>query len=154
MRRKRLLTIAALSIITIGGCDAFYRQSADPNSNLSKTLTTVETAADAAAKAGAAAGTAGIPYGWIVAAIGTALSSAIGAYKNKTKNKIIADEASKYIDLETTARGVIAAVEAVKNTPATADKTVGEIIKSEVEDQLKNREAYLIGRAIINALKQ
>jgi hypothetical protein len=89
-------------------------------------------------------------------ALSTILSIFAGVYTNMRKKQelVVADD--KYNQVRIITEAIIQAVEEtakVKLYDDTGD-TVGSVVKAAVEERLRDKEAYVIGKAIISALKE
>ena len=90
-------------------------------------------------------------------ALSSILSIVAGVYTNMRKKQklIVADD--KYNQVRVVAEAIIKAIEESANVRLDGndgDLTVGDYVKTKVEKELRNKEAYVIGKAIISALKE
>lgn len=156
--KQKILMWSVLLLLFVAGCGEFNRQVVDPNSGLNQAVTTVEHVAPVV---GAGAAASGLPIGWIVASVAGALSSLIAVYKNHQK-KLIIDKDIDYenglnedlANIEITTSSIVDAIEAVANAEMKDGKLLGDVVKARVENELKDNEAYRVGKAIIAGLKE
>ena len=145
------VSVMALGLLIAFGCDSVATDIADPNSGLNQTVEAIETIAPAITTA---ATTTGTSVGLVIGGIATAISALIGVYNNYKKNIVIDEKDAHLKNTTTTTKAIVSAVEKLSSVEVGAEgKTVGEIVKSEVKINLKDSDAYKIGKAIINGLK-
>lgn len=150
---KNLIVALLLCLLVAGvaGCE-LAGQVVDPNSSLNVAVDTAAKIAPAVAAGAGAAAAAGFPWAACVLLVTNIVSVAIGVYKNHQKNITIGEQDSKYNNTKVTTKAIVEAIEAVGEIDH-EDTTVGDIIKEKVEEKLKDKDYYLIGKAVITALK-
>ena len=149
---KTSLIIASILFIlsTIAGCDQAYQDITDANSPLNQAADRVSQVAPVV---GAGAKATGTPWGAGVFLGTTILSALLGVYSTYRKNIVIDQRDSEYQNIETTTKAIVAAIEKVSEVPLAGDVTVGDRVKQEVKEQLKDSQVYRVGKAIISGLK-
>lgn len=159
MKTNMLLIATVLVGITImtivAGCSALERQAKDPNSTTNRLAAEIDKYDEAASAMGSAASSAGLPWGWVLSVGGAVSGWAVREWQNYRKKYKLGD---KLHNVELTSKAIVDAVEGLGAIeyvdPETGDKiTIGNIVKSEVQERLKERDFYNIGRAVINGLK-
>lgn len=104
----------------------------------------------------------GNPYAVPALAGSTIISIIAGAYTTMRKKQEVQAEMrrtkgawDKVREYKTVAEAVVGAVEEAKNVRIDdKGKTIGDYVKTKVEKNLRNKDAYLIGKAIIEAMKE
>jgi len=142
---KRMMFAVVLSMIFISGCS----QIMNPDSNLNKATTVVEDVGPTVAAGAAATGTPVGASAAIAIAVATALA---GAYNNYRKKLVIAGIGSRLANTTITTKAIVNAIENVGGVK-TNNGTLGMVIKDRVKTELQDKEAYRIGKAIIDGLK-
>jgi len=153
---KRLTWITGALILLLAGCSMLERQSRDPNSPLSQGVNAIDAAARSVQETAPAAG----PYGWIAAAVATAVTGVTGAYKVhqknqtiKTDSRIIATQQREYAMVRDTTKAIVEAIEQVGAVKMTNGDTIGSTVKAQVAEELKKRNLDVVGKAIISGIK-
>jgi len=144
------IVFAALFVLLIAGCDSLTRSVADPNSSLN---TAVNTVGGIAPAVGAGATATGTPIGMLIGLITTIVATVIGVYNNHKKKIVIGGKDSELNNITTTTKAIVDAIEALSDIPVGSGETIGDVVKSKVSENLKDKEAYKIGKAIIAGLK-
>ena len=137
--------IVLATLLFAVGCEYAYNQANDPNSVTNKVANTVEMAKpilDIVVNT-----TAVTPYGTIAGVILGVLGVISSGYQTWRKKLV----ANKFINLETTTKTIIGAIEdlAAVNV-GTEGNTLGKIVKGEIGKKLEDYEA---GKAIISGIK-
>lgn len=153
---KRMTIITGLAILMLAGCEALLMQADDPNSALSKTVEATGHVGEGITTSAPAAG----PYGWIAAAVGTALTGIAGAYKVRQKNAtiktdgaIITAQQREFNMIRDTTKAIVDAIEQVGNVGMGNGDTIGSTVKAQVSEELKKRGLDTMGKAIISGIK-
>ena len=157
MKSKTKMLIVMVCLLVAGclfitGCD-LWQQAADPNSGLNVGVDTTSAVVPIIAGAAVAAAVAGFPWAATVLLVTNIVSVVIGTYKNHRKNIVIGEQNEKYTNTKVTTKAIIEAIEAVGAVEINGGGTVSDVVKTKVEEKLKDKDAYLIGKAIITALK-
>ena len=135
------------------GCNELIQEVADSNSGLNVGVDAVSNIIPAVAAGAGAAAAAGLPWAAIVLLATNVVSVVVGIYKNHRKNIVIDEQDELYINTKVTTRAIIEAIEDVGGIKVSEEETIGGIIKGKVEEKLKDKDYYLIGKAVITALK-
>ena len=154
MKTKIMIMMLLCMSFAFLGCNELIQEAADPNSGLNVGVDAVSNIIPAVAAGAGAAAAAGLPWAAIVLLATNVVSVVIGTYKNHRKNIVIDEQDELYINTKVTTRAIIEAIEDVGGmTVSGGSETVGDVIKGKVEEKLKDKDYYLIGKAIITALK-
>lgn len=148
MNRKLLALVLLLSIF-IGGCAAldnfFLNEDGTVKADIDKFVDGVE-------GAGAAVGAVGVPIGYVVSGIAASVGSLLGVYAKMRKGQQEAEDAGA--ETRVVLKAVVEAIEATKDVRIEPDgPTLEEMVKKLVKEKLSEKDAYLIGKALIAALK-
>jgi primosomal protein N' len=107
---------------------------------------------EAVAKGMAATGN---PYAVPALAGSTLFAIIAGAYTNMRKKQKLADADDKALQAAIVTESVVKAIEeAAKVKVGKKGDTVGSLLKAKVEKNLRDNDAYLMGKAIIEAMKE
>jgi hypothetical protein len=97
----------------------------------------------------------GNPYAVPVLAASTLLSVIAGAYTNMRKKQKLAEAGDKAAQAKVVTESIILAIEEVTEVPiSNSGATIGDLVKEKVEKNLRDNDAFLIGKAIIEAMKE
>jgi len=97
----------------------------------------------------------GNPYAVPALAGSTIFAIIAGAYTNMRKKQALADADDKAVQAKIVTASVIQAIEEVADVQTNASGgTIGILVKEKVEKNLRDNDAYLIGKAIIEAMKE
>lgn len=147
---RKFVIISILVFVTLlAGCEVLdgLMMASDPNS-----MAPMEQVGAIAQKGGAVAATVGFPWGIVVSSVGSAVGGICAVYTNMRKKQKATEDKSK--DIEAALSAVIEAVEASKDVVVKEDGTkVDQIIKKLVKEKLEEKHIYVIGKAIISAIK-
>lgn len=98
--------------------------------------------------------TTGTPLAVPALAVSTILTAIAGVYTNMRKKQKLSEADSKAEQAAIVTASIIEAIEQVSNVKIDdKEDTIGNVVKAEVEEKLKDNDIYLIGKAIIAALK-
>ncbi len=149
MNKKIFVTIILL--LLLAGCGELQYQIADPNSTVNAIVKNVEEVAIVAIDAAPVLGSHGLMLGALVSAI----TVAIGVYKNYRKNVTIGEEKDKYSTIEEATRAIVEAIDDISSMKIGThpENTVGGVVKSRIADKLKDAGIYSVGKAVISGLK-
>jgi hypothetical protein len=102
--------------------------------------------------------TTGNPYAVPALAGSTIFAVIAGAYTNMRKKQKLADADDKAAQAKIVTESIIMAIEEVTEVPVGGTSkqgtTIGDMVKEKVEKNLRDNDAYLIGKAIIEAMKE
>lgn len=88
-------------------------------------------------------------------AISGILSVIAGVYTNMRKKQKLVAADDKYNQALIVTEAIVKAIEATASLKIADSKdTIGDIVKAKVEEKLDDKDAYIIGKAIITALKE
>ena len=138
-----LICLAMALLVMIAGCTEIFGIMADPNSGLNKAVDLVGSMSPAA---GATAAATGTPWGACVFFATTVISAVLGVYKNYRKNIVIGDKEAELSNFTVTTKAIVDMVEALPDEAKERAKVI-------VEKNLKDKDFYQIGKAIISGLK-
>ncbi len=147
--KKFLMSLVLLVGLTVGGC-AILDQAFIPEEGQikSKTVAVVDAVTTGLI-------TTGNPYAVPALAVSTILSIVAGAYTNMRKKQALADADDKAAQAKIVTESVVMAIEEVSGVAILGgEKNLGDLVKEKVEKNLRDNDAYLIGKAIIEALKE
>jgi hypothetical protein len=146
--KKMIMSMVLAVALFIGGC-AVLDQAMIPEEGQikSKTVAVVDAVTTGLV-------TTGNPYAVPALAISTILSIVAGAYTTMRKKQEANKERTKAENYKIVAEAVVTAVEKASGYEVPNVGTVSNIIKDKVEKELRDNDAYLLGRAIIEALKE
>jgi uncharacterized lipoprotein NlpE involved in copper resistance len=145
--KKMIMNMVLAVALFIGGC-AVLDQALVPEEGKIKSDTVRVVDAVAVGLA-----TTGNPYAVPVLAGSTLLSVVAGAYTNMRKKQALADADDKAAQAKIVTESIVMAIEDVSGTDI-GQGTIGDIIKGKVEEKLRDNDSYIIGKAIIDALKE
>lgn len=151
MSRKVNTTIvlAVLAIaISIGGC-AMLDDTLVPEEGQLQSDTVIMV--EAIAKGLVATGN---PYAVPALAGSTIFAILAGAYTNMRKKQKLADANDKAKQAAIVTGSIVDAIEQVSNVKLDKDgDTIGNVVKAEIGEKLKDNDVFLVGKAIIAAIK-
>ena len=153
---KIVLVGVVILLCSLMGCEGLFQEVVDPNSGLNVGVDITSEIIPAIAIGATTAIATGLPWAAIVLLVTNVASVIVGVYKNYRKNIIIGEQDSLYINTKETTKAIIEAIEDVGGitTPgATGGDTIGDVVKNKIEEKLKSKDYYLVGKAIITALK-
>lgn len=97
----------------------------------------------------------GNPYAVPALAGSTLLSIIAGAYTNMRKKQKLAEAGDKAEQTKVVTESIVKAIEDAQGVVINENgDTVGSVVKEKVEKNLRDNDAYLIGKAIIEAMKE
>jgi hypothetical protein len=144
-----LMSLIVSASLFLGGC-AVLDQAMIPEEGQIKSDTVVMV--EAVAKGMAATGN---PYAVPALAGSTLFAIIAGAYTNMRKKQKLADADDKALQAAIVTESVVKAIEeAAKVKVGKKGDTVGSLLKAKVEKNLRDNDAYLMGKAIIDAMKE
>jgi hypothetical protein len=151
--KKKLMTLWVSVIMSIalmvGGC-AVLDKTMVPEEGKVKSDAVVMVEAVAIGLA-----TTGNPYAVPALAGSTLFAVIAGAYTNMRKKQKLADADDKAAQAKIVTESIIRAIEEVTEVPiGGTGATIGSMVKEKVEKNLRDNDAYLIGKAIIEAMKE
>jgi len=150
MKWKMILG-AILILLIVGGCEGLWQNIADPNSGLNETVGALGTMTPAI---GGAAGATGTPWGATVGLFATIIAVGVGVYNNYRKKVVIGEKDSDITNYRETTKAIVQAIDELESVELKDGGTLGDYVKSLVGDNLKKKDWYRIGRAIISGLKE
>lgn len=145
---KKKWIVALVLCLLVAGCEDVAQMVVDPNSGLNVGVDAVSEVLPAVTIGATTAAGSGVPWAPVVLLVTNIAAGLIAAYKNHQKN--VTED--KYENVAVTTKAIVDAVEAVSEIKH-EDTTVGDIIKAKVEDKLKDKDYYLIGKIVIDTLK-
>ena len=150
--KKMIMSMVLAVALFIGGC-AVLDNAMVPEEGKIKSDTVVMV--EAVAKGLVATGN---PYAVPALAGSTIFAIIAGAYTNMRKKQALAELGDDKEQIKIVTDSVIKAIEEVSGVAvggASLDgTTVGDLVKEKVEKNLRDNDVYLIGKAIIEALKE
>lgn len=151
--KKKLFVVSLMCLLVAGGlflagCEDVWEVAADPNSAVNVGAEAADKVLPVVAVAAAAAGAAGLPWAPIILLVTNVLSALLLVYKNHQKN-VTAD---KYENVRVTTEAIVDAITEVSKVKHEGG-TVGGVVKAKIEEKLKDKDAYLIGKIVIDTLK-
>jgi hypothetical protein len=143
------MVIITLVCLFIGGCAVLDKAMVPEEGKLKSDAVVM---VEAVAKGLVATGN---PYAVPALAGSTIFAIIAGAYTNMRKKQKLADANDKAKQAAIVTESVIMAIEEVTEVPiGGTGSTVGSLVKEKVEKNLRENDAYLIGKAIIEAMKE
>lgn len=147
--RNILISLVMTISMFLGGCTVLD-QAMLPDEDKLKSDAVVMV--EAVAKGLAATGN---PYAVPALAGSTIFAILAGAYTNMRKKQKLADANDKAKQAAIVTESVVKAIEeSAKVKIGKNGDTVGSLLKEKVEKNLRDNDAYLIGKAIIEAMKE
>ena len=147
--KKTLMSFVMVIAMFIGGC-AVLDQAMLPEEGKVKSDTVV--LVEAVAKGLVATGN---PYAVPALAGSTIFAIIAGAYTNMRKKQKLSDANDKAAQAKIVTNSVVKAIEEVAGVAILGgEKNLGDLVKEKVEKNLRDNDVYLIGKAIIEALKE
>ena len=150
MKAKKWIWAAVVILLVIAGCEEIARNVVDSNSGLNQA---VDTLAAVAPVVGSGAVATGTPWGAVVGLIATIVITVAGVYNNHRKKVVIGEKDAHIKNTETATKAIIEAVEGLKDIALKDGETLGEVVKEGVKAELKDKDFYKIGKAIITGIK-
>ena len=147
--KKMIMASAVSAVLFISGCATLDSVLIPEEGEIkSDTVKMVD------AVAGGLAAT-GNPYAVPALAGSTLISIIAGAYTNMRKKQKLADADDKAAQTKIVTESIIQAIEeAAEIQIAGSEDTLGDVVKNKVEKKLRDNDAFLIGKAIIEAFKE
>lgn len=88
-------------------------------------------------------------------ALSSILSIFAGVYTNMRKKQKLAGADDKFEQSKIVTEAIVLAIEETSRVKlGDGEDTIGNVVKAAVEERLRDKEAYIIGKAIIAALKE
>lgn len=148
--KKMIMSILFTAALFISGC-AVLDQAMVPKEGRVKSDAVVMVEA-------VATGLAVTPNPYAIPALaGSTIFAVIaGAYTNMRKKQALADANDKAAQAKIVTASIVHAIEEVTNVPlgSKGGATIGSKVKEKIEKNLRDNDAYLIGKAIIEAMKE
>jgi hypothetical protein len=147
MMKNTILTFVACIVLFVGGCAVLDSVFIPKDGEIkSDTIKVVD------GTVGGLAAT-GNPIAIPALAISSLLSVLAGVYTNLRKKQKLVEADDKYEQTRLITEAIVQAIEESAGVKVGDDDTLGNVVKAAVEEKLKDKDAYLVGKAIISALK-
>jgi hypothetical protein len=146
--KKMIMSMVLTVALFIGGCATLDKAMIPEEGQVkSDTVRVVEAVAVGLASTGN-------PYAVPALAGSTIFAVIAGAYTNMRKKQKLADANDKAEQAKIVTESIVMAIEEVTKVPVGSGGTIGTVVKEKIEKNLRDNDAYLIGKAIIEALKE